>query len=242
MTLSGAITPSSAGGQIFKDGAGTLTLSNAGNNLSATGAGTAITITGGILSQPGESTGTAGANTPSGVIPSAAVPAYVFIDGGTLRSTRVGVGVTFLATNKGITLGANGGSLDVTDTTSGDLNIYSGVVTGVGGLTKTGPTGSVLSMTATNTYQGPTVVAGGTLRVRTNSNVFPTGTALTVNSGAIFDLNGLNQTVGIFPSPGEPGTSTSAAARSPSAGPTLRDTTFSRDSSWSKRLVGGIGV
>src|SRR5207249_702526 len=39
-------------------------------------------------------------------------------------------------------------------------------------------------------------VLAGTLRVRTNSNVFPTGTALTVNGGAVFDLNGLSQQVG----------------------------------------------
>jgi autotransporter-associated beta strand protein len=39
-------------------------------------------------------------------------------------------------------------------------------------------------------------VVGGTLRVRTSNNDFPTGTALTVDSGAIFDLNGLSQAVG----------------------------------------------
>src|SRR5205085_5434872 len=71
---------------------------------------------------------------------------------------------------------------------------YSGVIAGTGGLTKSGA--GVLSLTAVQTYQGPTVVSGGTLRVRTTSERFPDATALTVNSGAIFDLNGLNETVG----------------------------------------------
>jgi fibronectin-binding autotransporter adhesin len=196
-TISGAIT-TGTGGQIFKDGAGTLTLSNnassGGSNFTATGTGTAITITGGVLSQPGEQTGAAGSTSATGILPSAPVPAYVFIDGGTLRSTRTGVGATFLATNKGITLGPNGGTLEVTDPTAGNLNIYAGVITGTGGLTKSGP--GVLAIPAVQTYQGPTVVSGGTLRVRTMPERFPDTTALTVNAGAIFDLNGLSETVG----------------------------------------------
>jgi autotransporter-associated beta strand protein len=195
-TISGLIATGS-GGTIVKDGGGTLTLSNGSNSFAAVNASSVvISITGGTVVQNGESSGSSGAASTSGIIPSVVTPSYVFIDGGTLTSSRAGVGVTFLATNKGITLGSSGGSLGVTDTTSGDLNIYNGVVTGVGGLTKVGPAGSVLAMTGANNYQGPTVVAGGTLRVRTNNNVFPTATALTVNSGAIFDLNGLSQAVG----------------------------------------------
>ena len=187
-----------SGGTIVKDGAGTLTLSannSNGTDFAAVDANSVvITINAGVLSQPGEQTGVAGTTSATGVLPAAAVPSYVLINGGTLRSTRTGVGVTFLANNKGITLGANGGSLDVSDATQTDLNIYAGVITGVGGLTKTGV--GVLSVAGAATYQGATHVAGGTLRVRTNSNIFPTGTALTVDSGAIFDLNGLSQTVG----------------------------------------------
>lgn len=193
-TLSGAIT-TGAGGAIFKDGSGTLTLSNATNNFATSGGSTVLTVTGGILSQPGEATATSGANTPSGAIPAAVTPAYVFLDGGTLQSTRVGVGVTFLAANKGITLGANGGALDVTDpNTTTNLNIYAGVITGVGGLTKTGV--GVLALPAVQTYQGPTVVDAGILRVRTTAERFPNTTALTVNAAGTFDLNGLSETVG----------------------------------------------
>jgi autotransporter-associated beta strand protein len=196
-SITGAIT-TGAGGTIVKDGTGTLTLSNAGNNFAAVSSGSVvISINQGTVSQPGEATSTAGANTPSGVIPTTAigaVPSYVLINGGTLTSTRAGVGVTFLATNKGITLGSNGGTLAVTDTASGDLNIYSGVITGSGSLTYAGP--GVLSLTAVQTYTGSTTVTGGTLRVRTTPERFPDSTALTVMSGAIFDLNGLNETVG----------------------------------------------
>lgn len=201
-TISGAITTGS-GGTVIKDGAGTLTLSNssttAGNNFAAVDAtSVVITINGGILSQGGESTATLGTTSYTGVLPSIVVPSYILINGGTLQSTRVGVGVTFLATNKGITLGPLGGTLDVTDAVAGNLNIYSGVITGgstTGGLTKSGA--GVLSITAALTYSGPTVVAGGTLRVRTTAERFPNGTALTVNSGAIFDINGVGtETVG----------------------------------------------
>ena len=197
-TISGAIT-TGAGGRLIKTGGGVLTLTNnaatGGSNFAAIDASSVvITITGGVVSQPGEGTGTVGSTTATGVIPSAAVASYVLIDGGTLRSTRTGIGATFLATNKGITLGANGGTLDVTDPTAGNLNIYSGIITGLGGLTKSGA--GVLALNGTNTYQGATRVAGGTLRVRGTPDRFPTSTALTVDAGAIFDLDNQSQRVG----------------------------------------------
>ena len=51
--------------------------------------------------------------------------------GAVCRGTRAGVGVTFLAGPKGITLNG-GGTLEVTDVTSGDLNIYPGIIAGTG--------------------------------------------------------------------------------------------------------------
>ena len=61
-------------------------------------------------------------------------------------------------------------------------------------LNKTGA--GIIAVATVATYNGPTNVLAGTLRVRTLNNIFPTTTALTVASGAIFDLNGLNQQVG----------------------------------------------
>lgn len=180
-------------GRLFKAGAGTLTLT--GNNTFTGG----ITVTNGILSFNGESTSTSGAATPTGAIPATATANFIVLDGGVLQSTRVGAGVTFLATNKGITLSASGGTLEVTDATAGNLNIYSGVIGGTSGgtLTKSGP--GVLSITALQTYDGPTVVHSGTLRVRSTAERFPDSSALTINAAGTFDVGGsvgLSETMG----------------------------------------------
>lgn len=200
ITVSGLIN-TGVGGTIIKDGNGKATLGNALNNFAAVDAtSVVITILGGILSHNGESSGSAGAKSTSGIIPAVTVPSYVYIDGGTIQGTRVGVGVTWLATPKGITLGPNGGKFEVTDTTSGNLNIYSGVVSGTSGgaFIRVGAGGSVLSMAGASTYDGPTIVQGGILRVRTTPNRFPINTDLFVNSapGTEFNLNGVNQQVG----------------------------------------------
>ena len=69
---------------------------------------------------------------------------------------------------------------------------YAGVMSGTGGLTKTG-TGT-LTLSGANTYTGGTFVDGGILRAAI-ANALGTGT-LTVASGATLDLNGFNQAVG----------------------------------------------
>jgi autotransporter-associated beta strand protein len=93
-----------------------------------------------------------------------------------------------------MTLGPGGGTLNYN--TAGGLSIVNStsIISGAGGLTKTGV--GTVAVAAPCTYAGPTHVVAGTLRVRTSNNRFPTSTALTVDAGAIFDVDNLSQTVG----------------------------------------------
>ncbi len=118
----------------------------------------------------------------------------ITLDNGTIEETNPGASGTFTPAGRNIVLGPGGGTLSYT--TSGVLIIVQTgtVISGVGGLTKDGA--GIIAVVTPATYAGPTHVVAGTLRVRTNNNVFPTATALAVDSGAIFDLNGLSQQVG----------------------------------------------
>jgi fibronectin-binding autotransporter adhesin len=89
--------------------------------------------------------------------------------------------------NNGVTLNAGltlGGSNDLT---------LAGAVEGVGGLTKNGA--AALTLTGSNSYQGATQVVTGTLLAGA-SDALPAGSALTIGSGATFDLNGFDVTTG----------------------------------------------
>ncbi len=70
---------------------------------------------------------------------------------------------------------------------------YAGAISGVGDIEKTGI--GVTTLTGANTYGGATNINAGTLRVGA-ANALPTLTAVTVASGAVFDVNGVNQTIG----------------------------------------------
>jgi len=79
------------------------------------------------------------------------------LDGGTLRID----GTAFSSTRRSVTLGPNGGGIDVSDA-SHTLTLNQPLA-GTGGLTKRGA--GTLVMTGANTYSGSTTVAAGTLRV-----------------------------------------------------------------------------
>ena len=97
---------------------------------------------------------------------------------------------TGLTGSSGITL-ANGRTLTVTQ--SGNTT-YNGVISGSGaGLTKLGI--GDLSLGGASTYTGATTVSGGILSLAAADRL-PDSTALTVDAGATFSLNGFNETVG----------------------------------------------
>ena len=110
------------------------------------------------------------------------------LNGGTFGYTAGGSGGTFLTANMGIVLNGGGTLSDAI----GNPNIYSGVISGTGDLTKVGA--GILSITTTCTYSGNTIINNGTLRLRTGTPQIP-NTALTVTSPGGFDWATFNQTV-----------------------------------------------
>ena len=73
--------------------------------------------------------------------------------------------------------------------------LYTGTISGAGGLTKSGDFGDN-RLTGTNTYTGPTLVTGtGILRAGSNQ-AFGDNSALTVEGPAIVELNGWSNAVG----------------------------------------------
>ena len=106
------------------------------------------------------------------------------MSGGTLELLA---GIT---SSKAITLKSDGGGGTIlTDT--GTTSTFSGAISNVGGLTKTGA--GILILSGNNNYSGTTNVSAGTLQAGSTTG-FSTSSAFTVNSA--LDLNGFSNNVG----------------------------------------------
>nr|MBA3937711.1 autotransporter-associated beta strand repeat-containing protein [Planctomycetota bacterium] len=166
-TLSGVI---SGTGAVTKAGAGTMTLSGVNTYTGAT------TVSAGTLT-----------NGAAGVI--ADTSAVTVASGATWNLANFNETVGSLAGAGSITLGS------ATLTCGGDATstTLSGVISGTGAMTKAGA--GTMTLSGVNTYTGVTTVSAGTL---TNgaAGVIADTSAVTVASGAIWNLANFNETVG----------------------------------------------
>lgn len=146
----------------FSDGASSFNLS--GNSIILTGGASAISA------QNASNTMTIANN----ITFSTAAPTITSTSGGTLHISGTINNGAFL-----ITVSADG------------TNTFSGVISGSGGVTKTG-SGTII-FSAANTYTGATTISAGTLQLGA-SGVIPDASALRIDG--IFDMNGFSETVG----------------------------------------------
>ena len=187
---------------LTKSGAGTLTLSGANTYTGIT------TIDGGTLS--------ISADNNLGTAPVSATAGKLVLNGGTLGSTASFT----LNANRGISLGNSGGTFDVA---AGTTLTYGGIAAGNGSLTKTN-TGTLI-LSGANTYTGATNINAGTLKEGAANTIADTS-AVTVATGATYDLNGFSETIGSLAGGGTV-TSGIGGARTLTAGGDNTSTLFS---------------
>ncbi len=226
----------SPGGVIFNNSAKDYTLSNASGSIGITGLTSIVkngtgTVT---LSSPNSYTGGTVINAGTlsisndnalGAVPISVKPANITLNGGTLKVTQgttanAGLGSETINTNRGITLSSNS-TLDIRPITfaaagpqlgSETALVYSGVITGAGGLTILGSGGaqapnanldpqSIVDLGAASTYAGVTTINNAVVQVNPATsivvNVLPVTTTLNLVNKGMFNisLDGANQTV-----------------------------------------------
>ncbi len=187
-------------------GSGAVNVST-GGNLQLQGGislANAVTLNGSGTSQNGAIENFAGNNTLSGGL-TVASASRIQSDAGTLT----------LSGN--IALGANSLTVGGAGNTT-----QSAVISGTGSLTKDGA--GTLTLNGANTYSGPTTVSAGTLRLGASERINNLS-AVTVASGATFDVNGQTETVGSLAGAGI----VSLGTGSLTAGGDNTSTTFSGD-------------
>ncbi len=209
--IDGAITINgTTGNDLLKTGSGNLILSNTGNAYTGT-----TTVRNGTLILEGNA-----ASGSNGTLGNAA-SAVIVNDASTTGSmnTALLIGATGVSVNRSITVGAQGATTTLggniasgTGTFTGAISLaknvdltaagtsaitFSGALTdgaASANVTKTGAGTVILSNTG-NAYDGTTAITAGTLRLGA-ANVVPNGSAVTVSTGATFDLNGFSETIG----------------------------------------------
>lgn len=174
-------------GSLTRNGTGTMLLSGAN------------TFSGGLIVNSG--TTRFGNNTAAGT-------GTLTLNGGAIEASTaprtlanavtVGGGFSVVGT-RALTLGGAmdlGGSQRTVTTTNTALTTFSGVVSGAGGLAKSGA--GILTLSGANTYTGATAVNAGILRAGAAGTAFGTGSAITLANaaGASLDLAGFNTAIG----------------------------------------------
>ncbi len=210
-TVTGLFSCFSPNGHLIKNGSGNLTINNTGNTGSLT---SDITINSGTLViDQSNSLGNNTANT---------FGEPLTINGGALSDTRTGT-TQFINGTRAIVIGANGGTINLTGTSS-TFQTYAGNASGpVGGVVPTGGlqgpgaltiTGALANAAAVlafngvsstlqvpNTNTGPVTVSNATLWMGNStggtnaSNLLSQNSALILANGSIFNLAGWSQTI-----------------------------------------------
>jgi autotransporter-associated beta strand protein len=167
--VSNVVKNTSGTGRLVKRGSGQLSLLAANTYSGAT-----TNLGGTIFINADASLGTA---------PASQTPGHLTLDGGTLYHGDFS-SIT-LNTNRGVALGAGGGTLQVA---SSRTLTYGGIVAGAGDLTKTGA--GTLALTGPNAYTGRTLVNDGTVRVNDEQRLGAnpagfTADQLTLNGGTL---------------------------------------------------------
>ncbi|MEI7899411.1 MAG: autotransporter-associated beta strand repeat-containing protein [bacterium] len=175
VALNGAI---SGIGGIIKTGPGALTIGNAANTYSGP-----TVISGGRLSSSVSGNGGFGAG------------GSITLASGTFLDLN---GPSTVVTNSGI---CNGGTINANNgfsaTWSGPITLYantsfdtgmsiSGIISGTGGLIKTG--GGTLTLRNTNTFSGPVILNAGALALGSNGSV-NSSTGIVISAGTTFDVS-----------------------------------------------------
>ncbi|MCF7785606.1 MAG: autotransporter-associated beta strand repeat-containing protein [Prosthecobacter sp.] len=226
-TISIAIGDNGGATAITKSGAGTWLLNTFNGYTGVT------TINGGVLKASTLFNG--GSNSSIGAATS--LSTNLVINGGTLQYTGIGS-----STDRLFSVGTSGGTLDASGTgvvnftcagsmgfnsqsgtrtltltgTNTGSNTLAAVIGNNGGstsLTKTGAGTWMLS--GANTYTGATLISAGKLQAG-GSYVFSNSSAVTIESGAILELNGFTNAIGTLTGSGtvQNGTSTGATLNS----------------------------
>ena len=167
-SFDGSLTGS---GGVVKTGSGTLTLSGA-NTFSG-----GLTLSSGTVSVSsdtnlGASNGTLTVGSATG--------------SGTLAINSPG---SFLSSRPVV---VNAGGF-IVDTSASTDAVLGGVISGAGGVTKTGA--GALTLAGVNTFAGSTQVLGGKVKAG-RSDVFATSTLVSLSGGTVLDLNGFGQNIG----------------------------------------------
>lgn len=184
-TYSGTLVPNGATYRLG-GGGGTLTVSSAlsgANSLVVHGSGSGGTV---VLSATNSYTGTTTVN--PGVLAISAANQLgsggIILNGGTLRTT----GSTAITVNRPITLTAN----SILDTQNSGNTYYSGVISdgaGTFGFTKIGSANLILG--GNNTYDGETILTGGTTYINNNNALGTTVGGTTVTGTLTLESNGM---------------------------------------------------
>ncbi|RBP42406.1 autotransporter-associated beta strand protein [Roseimicrobium gellanilyticum] len=163
---------------LIKNGSGTLTIS--GSAAGPAGSNAAGAITGSTTINAGKVRINAEANL--GGDAAAFNAGLLTLNGGTLGAFA---SFTIDDANRGVTLGSSGGTFDVE---TGFTLTVANVITGTGGLAKTGAGTLVLS--GVNTYAGLTTVTAGILNVQGNSALGTADAGTVVSSGTTLQVQG----------------------------------------------------